>query len=156
MRNNAEYWCLHLLKLFFNSVFDLNWCHWYWKFVWDYIFVVIENLPQFFLSFSEMLQWHSLWLSSLMGSSMLIHQKILPCHCFVLIVVAHAQGAGMFSHLFQPVFPDLLQGTYSSVGAILFHPQQYIFILFSLRLPTITWLIGWSKENFFTFCPLNS
>ena len=54
MRNDSEYWCLYLLKLFFNSVFDLNWCHWYWKFGWEYIFVVIENLPQFFLSFSEM------------------------------------------------------------------------------------------------------
>ena len=84
-----------------------------------------------------------------------IHRIILPCHCFVLIVVAHAQGAGMFSHLIQPVHVVVLQGTYSSVGAILFHPQQYIFILFSLWLPTITWLIGWSKEIFFTFCPLN-
>ena len=85
MRNIAEYWCLHLLKLFFNSVFDLNWCHWYWKFVWDYIFVVIENLPQFFLSFSEMLQWHSLWLYSLRGSSMYV-PSFTEKYCLVTVL----------------------------------------------------------------------
>ena len=64
--------------------FNFNLCHWYWKFVWDYIFVVvIIHLP--FSSFSEMLQWHSLWLYTLLGSSMYM-PSFTEKYCLVTVV----------------------------------------------------------------------